>query len=74
MSELPHLDMPDTCCDCCDRCGVAGFVRRERIITGLHVEVEYTCGVCDHAWRAADARKRVDRRRVARGECSRRTR
>jgi hypothetical protein len=63
--------MPDTRCV---RCGVIGFVRRQRIISGLHIELEYTCGRCEHVWRAPDARKRVDRRRVTRRESSRRKR
>ena len=63
--------MPDTRCI---RCAVAGFVRRERIISGLHVELEYTCGRCEYVWRAPDARKRVERRRGARHEYSRRKR
>jgi hypothetical protein len=44
------------------RCRVIGFVRRERIISGLHIEVKDTCGRCQHVWRAPDARKRLDRR------------
>ena len=58
----------------CIGCGVAGYVRRERIVSGMHVELEYTCGACRHVWRAPDARKRVDRRRVTRRESSRRKR
>jgi hypothetical protein len=60
--------MPDTLCV---SCGIVGFVRRERIITGLHVEVEYTCGRCQHVWRTPDARKRADRRSVTRRLSSR---
>jgi hypothetical protein len=32
---------PDTRCV---RCGLVGYVRRERIVSGMHVELEYTCG------------------------------
>jgi hypothetical protein len=49
--------MPDAPCV---RCGTVGFVRRERIITGEKVAVEYSCGRCQHHWQLEeDPRKAV---------------
>ena len=35
----------------CVHCGVVGYVRWERVITGTVTVVEYCCGNCDHVWR-----------------------
>ena len=51
--------MPDTLCQ---GCGVIGFVRRELILHGDTLTVEYTCKRCDHVWQSADERRLPDRR------------
>ena len=52
--------MPDTVCH---RCGSAGRIRQERIVTSDTITLEYTCGHCNHTWRRIDERRMPDRRR-----------
>jgi hypothetical protein len=52
--------MPDTPCV---HCGTVGFVRRERVVNGDVVAIDYSCGRCLRSWTQPDAGRRVDLQR-----------
>jgi hypothetical protein len=48
----------------CIQCGRAGFVRMERVIKGLELQLSYYCGACDHTWQVRQEDPRVAQRRA----------
>jgi hypothetical protein len=38
----------------CPQCEQIGFVRMERVITGVYCVRAYECGRCSHAWQVTD--------------------
>ena len=49
----------------CVHCGVVGYVRWERVITGTLTVVEYYCGNCEHVWRQREDEERREQPRAA---------
>src|SRR5687767_10530462 len=54
----------------CALCGIVGFVRAERVITGEKITIEYHCGRCERAWSVTQDERRglPDRRQAPRTE------
>lgn len=42
----------------CAHCGIAGFVRTERVFIGDRAFLEHYCGRCEHTWTAAESDER----------------